>query len=542
MERLNEIFDRTGSRQPLSEQRARTRTPHTKDSISSRRVTSDYQSRMKNKYDQDHSASTYQQQNPSLNARARAYSYQLQDEEPLPNRPEGRDYSEPVSRADPSHYSTSPTRRNARESGVQYQSQPQPHQDQQRIQPLQPRPTNNYYAPMHAPDDAYNAAPQQTDTMEEWESNGLGYGDWEKGPVGQYYYEKENEIEVFEEGPSTFQPVQNYRQRQPVEPEISTRGTRNLHDTRLASAIAAQQMTVHSRVTQPLNQQTISGIERERERGIHTRTSSNSNSTHAVPANYLKSVRQEAPVAPTPEITPSPVIEEPIPLRSICPKCKGAGYLRANVNYGHPNFGKPIPCDCKENERKEKRRQQLRGMSNMDAFHNQTFSTFSLHTPGVQKAFNAAIEFANNPDGWLVLIGPNGCGKTHLAASIANSSLDSGAVVLFEAVPDLLDHLRAAFAPTATEVYDQLFSKMREAELLVLDDLGSQQSSPWANEKLFQLLNYRYNLNMPTVVTANPKGLQGVDERIRSRLADIALVTTVSMDGARDYRPLNRKH
>jgi DNA replication protein DnaC len=180
-------------------------------------------------------------------------------------------------------------------------------------------------------------------------------------------------------------------------------------------------------------------------------------------------------------------------------------------------------------------------MSNMDAFRMQNFRTFNMHSPGVQEAFNVALDFSKDPDGWLVLVGPNGCGKTHLAAAIANTSLDSGAVVLFEAVPDLLDHLRAAFAPTANEVYDQLFSKMREAELLVLDDLGSQQSSSWANEKLFQLLNYRYNMRMPTVVTANPKGLQGIDERIRSRLQDNGLVTNISMDRARDYRPHNVK-
>ena len=77
---------------------------------------------------------------------------------------------------------------------------------------------------------------------------------------------------------------------------------------------------------------------------------------------------------------------------------------------------------------------------------------------------------------------------------------------------------------------------MREAEMLVLDDLGAHQSSPWANEKLFQLLNYRYNSRFPTVITANPKGLQAIDERIYSRLMDTGLVTKVVFDRARDYR------
>jgi DNA replication protein DnaC len=80
---------------------------------------------------------------------------------------------------------------------------------------------------------------------------------------------------------------------------------------------------------------------------------------------------------------------------------------------------------------------------------------------------------------------------------------------------------------------------MREAELLVLDDLGAQQSSPWANEKLFQLFNYRYNSRFPTVITTNNVGLQGIDERIRSRMMDASLVTIVTFDGAQDYRPRN---
>ena len=254
------------------------------------------------------------------------------------------------------------------------------------------------------------------------------------------------------------------------------------------------------------------------------------------PARQVPAVRESAAVAYVPATPP------PLNPRSGCPKCGGAGYLRADVPYGHPNFGKPIPCECKEMERKEKRRQQLRDMSNLDAFRDRTFRTFNPRVPGVQEAYEMSYDYAQDPEGWLLLVGSNGCGKTHLAAAIANQCLESGAVVLFAVVPDLLDHLRAAFAPNATEVFDQLFSKMREAEVLILDDLGAQQSSPWANEKLFQLLNYRYNMGMPTVITANPKGLQGVDERIRSRLTDVSLVARVEFERARDYRPHHPRH
>ncbi len=216
---------------------------------------------------------------------------------------------------------------------------------------------------------------------------------------------------------------------------------------------------------------------------------------------------------------------------------KPQSIARPNVPYGHPSFGKPIACECKEAERKAKRRRQLQEMSDLGAFYDKSFRNFNTGVNGIREAFTCAYEFAQDPNGWLLLIGPNGCGKTHLAAAIANKSLEDGALVLFATVPDLLDHLRAAFAPTSNEVYDQLFSRMREAEVLVLDDLGAQQSSPWANEKLFQLLNYRYNSRFPTVITANSRGLQGIDERIRSRLTDASLVTTVILDRAKDYRP-----
>jgi len=240
----------------------------------------------------------------------------------------------------------------------------------------------------------------------------------------------------------------------------------------------------------------------------------------------------------TPQLVMHEQVQQNTTLHS-CPICKGAGYLRADVPYGHPSFGKPIACECKEAERKAKRRRQLQEMSDLGAFYDKSFRNFNMRVPGIQEAYSCACEFAQDPNGWLLLIGPNGSGKTHLAAAIANKSLEDGALVLFATVPDLLDHLRAAFAPTSNEVYDQLFSRMREAEVLVLDDLGAQQSSPWANEKLFQLLNYRYNSRFPTVITANSRGLQGIDERIRSRLTDASLVTTVIMDRAKDFRPNN---
>ena len=222
-----------------------------------------------------------------------------------------------------------------------------------------------------------------------------------------------------------------------------------------------------------------------------------------------------------------------------CPRCRDAGYLRADVPVGHPNFGKAVACTCQQARKNEARRQLLRAQSQLDtlpAFREASFATFDLLLPGVEEAYEAAEHFAQKPEGWLVLEGDNGCGKTHLAVAIAKHCLEEGLIVLFAVVPDLLDYLRATFAPQAEEPYDSAFTKMKEAQVLILDDLGSEQSTSWANEKLFQLLNFRSNARLPTVITTNKIGLAGIENRLRSRLFERRLVRRITMAGARDYR------
>ncbi len=55
-------------------------------------------------------------------------------------------------------------------------------------------------------------------------------------------------------------------------------------------------------------------------------------------------------------------------------------------------------------------------------------------------------------------------------------------------VPDLLDHLRATFSPSSTVSLDRRFEEVRTTPLLILDDLGTQSATPWAREKLYQIV------------------------------------------------------
>jgi DNA replication protein DnaC len=66
--------------------------------------------------------------------------------------------------------------------------------------------------------------------------------------------------------------------------------------------------------------------------------------------------------------------------------------------------------------------------------------------------------------------------------------------------------------------FDRRFSEIRGAALLVLDDLGTQSATPWAQEKLFQILDYRYNAGLPTVITMTRDA--DLDPRLLTRFYD----------------------
>ena len=209
----------------------------------------------------------------------------------------------------------------------------------------------------------------------------------------------------------------------------------------------------------------------------------------------------------------------------VCPICRGRGWRTAEVPAGHPDFGQVVTCECQQRRLSAERLQRLLRYSNLGHLTRFTFGTLKPEgiTPDEDsrrmfaEACRAAAEYAESPAGWLVLAGPNGSGKTHLAAAIANHCIEAGRVVFFMHVPDLLDHLRATYAPASELTYSELYAQVVDAPLLILDGLGAHSSTPWAEEKLQQVVNHRFNAELPTVVTtASP--LADLDSYIRSRL------------------------
>lgn len=225
--------------------------------------------------------------------------------------------------------------------------------------------------------------------------------------------------------------------------------------------------------------------------------------------------------------TPSGEEWEDTPTEPVCPICNGARFLHPLLPTGKPDYSRIIPCRCVQQDQEEKRQSLLQKFSNLGPLTRLTFESIlpegrtedANNRQHFGRALTAARAFADNPEGWLVLTGPSGSGKTHLAAAIANYRIAGDRPAFYITTPDLLDHLRSSFSPDSDMPYDEFFEQVRNTPLLVLDDFGAQSSTPWATEKLEQLINHRFNNRLPTVVvTMIPP--EEVDERIRTRLTD----------------------
>ncbi len=228
--------------------------------------------------------------------------------------------------------------------------------------------------------------------------------------------------------------------------------------------------------------------------------------------------------------------------KSDCPHCGGLGYVIADVPPGHPSFGRAVTCTCRATEQEIARLDQLQQMSQIGMLQHNTFDNFlpegigltPIKQRNLKMAYDRVLDYAQNPEGWLVLKGGYGCGKTHLAAAVANYRLSLGHSVLFVNTPDLLDHLRATYSPSTTTTYDRRFDQVRNSPLLILDDFGAQSNTEWAQEKLYQIFNHRYAAKLPTIITTNEE-LEAIEMRIRSRLVDPSLVQIITVT-APDFR------
>ena len=266
---------------------------------------------------------------------------------------------------------------------------------------------------------------------------------------------------------------------------------------------------------------------------------------------------------------------------SPCLICHDTGFVHPILPSGKPDYSRTIPCRCAHDRLVREQIENPHG--SFPGYHwapefelqkSMTFDNFELDKAfagslenlknrlseekleelkearmtlweyrellreNLKLAYRSAQDFAKSPENWLIFMGQNGCGKTHLAAAIVNYCYQHQQPALFVVVPDLLDHLRSTFNPESKVSYDQIFERVKTASLLVLDDLGEHSTTPWAHEKLYQVLNYRYNAQLATVVTTSC-ALGDLDNAISSRLSDVKFSNSFYIQ-APDFRSSRR--
>ena len=223
--------------------------------------------------------------------------------------------------------------------------------------------------------------------------------------------------------------------------------------------------------------------------------------------------------------------------------------------YGKPGEWYYHPCtpECeKKNEQREWElmRRDARVASLLEKsglskrFRRYTFDNFDPSVSNnarkaLQKAWAYLSDWEENKENGrgLYFCGDVGAGKTHLAVAVMNELIQRKRVPsLFVTVPELLDNLRGAYNDPGRDL-DEWMAAVKNADFLVLDDLGSERPTEWVQERIFVIVNHRYRGALPTVFTSNigPKDLaEQLGERTASRI--IAMCKEgIELEG-QDYR------
>lgn len=202
------------------------------------------------------------------------------------------------------------------------------------------------------------------------------------------------------------------------------------------------------------------------------------------------------------------------PDEDVCPKCFGSGVLIED--------GVCIPCDCGawavEGFRQRHSRARIPkrfGRKTLKAFRapkNDTVRTTILH-----EARAYVSMFAENPERGLLLVGGTGSGKTHVAVGILIEVLRQGFTGVYYNVTDLLSDLRSTFDSRNDLQEATILDEVASVDLLVLDDLGAEKASDWVRDRLYLIVNTRYEAEKATIITTNCDDLD-LKERVGPRI------------------------
>jgi len=236
-------------------------------------------------------------------------------------------------------------------------------------------------------------------------------------------------------------------------------------------------------------------------------------------------------------------VKSPAPVAATCPRCNGSGWV--------PIEGDALrvePCSCQGDLR---RRQRIAAAAIPPRYfpHCRLTDFYDRSHAALIAAKQRVQEFADawpgtNAGRGLLLIGPCGSGKTHLAVAALLEIIDSGKSgrLLFRNFQDLIQEIQASFDSDDTPTKSEILRPLLEVDLLVLDELGSQKPSMFVQDILYYIINSRYNAQRTTIFTTNfSDDLEDrIGSRLRSRLYEMA--EEIKLSAVPDYRKTFAQH
>jgi len=120
-----------------------------------------------------------------------------------------------------------------------------------------------------------------------------------------------------------------------------------------------------------------------------------------------------------------------------------------------------------------------------------------------EQAVKLAKKIVKNPQFGMYVYGKPGTGKTLLSAIMAQELIKAGKTVIFGDVPSVLDDLKSTFDGGGEQKISRLMEMLSSVDMLVLDDLGTEIPTEWAVERLYKIVNDRYNADKPLIITSN---------------------------------------